>query len=69
MSPKDAVGNRDKCGRCKMRHGGNSHLCPVHGAVSAWCCDPPCNPAEWEGYSIETGFKPGKPPVLRAVQS
>ena len=33
------VGNRDRCGRCKTRHGGNDHLCPVHGTVSRGCCE------------------------------
>ncbi len=43
-----SAGNRAKCGRCGTRHGGNNHLCPVHGAVSAGCCAPRCNPAEWQ---------------------
>lgn len=43
----EAVGNRDRCGRCRVRHGGNNHGCPVHGAVSAGCCEPRCDPREW----------------------
>jgi hypothetical protein len=57
------VGNRDRCGRCGAHHGGNSHSCPVHGAVSAGCCESMCNPAEWE-------FVYGKGPQRKsAVQS
>ena len=43
------VANHDRCGRCGVRHGGrgNDHLCPVHGAVAAGCCDPRCDPAAW----------------------
>lgn len=41
------VGNRDKCRRCGARHGGNNHLCPVHGAVSEGCCEPLCDKADW----------------------
>lgn len=41
------VGNRDRCGRCRARHGGNNHLCDVHGPVSAGCCEPRCNKDEW----------------------
>jgi hypothetical protein len=44
----DAVGNNDPCGRCEARHGGNNHSCPVHGRVSKGCCEPSCNPSEWE---------------------
>lgn len=47
MRPDPVVGNRDACGRCQCRHGGNNHYCPVHGAVSAGCCEPPCQPEEW----------------------
>ena len=36
------VGNRDRCGRCRTRHGGNDHLCSVHGPVSRGCCEPIC---------------------------
>lgn len=41
------VGNRDRCGRCGARHGGNNHSCPVHGPVSNGCCQPICNEEEW----------------------
>ena len=43
------VGNRDRCGRCQTRHGGNNRLCDVHGAVSEGCCPTVggCNPKEW----------------------
>ena len=46
------VGNRDKCGRCGARHGGNNHICPVHGAASRGCCNPVCNPAEWRRVNL-----------------
>ena len=46
MNP--VVGNRDRCGRCGTRHGGNNHYCPVHGAVSADCCEPVCSNDDWE---------------------
>ena len=42
------VGNRDACGRCRTKHGGNSRLCPVHGPVGENCCRPLCKPEEWE---------------------
>jgi hypothetical protein len=41
------AGNRDQCGRCRVRHGGNDHSCPVHGPVSRGCCVPGCDPDEW----------------------
>lgn len=47
MRQGPVVGNRDACGRCKCKHGGNDHYCPVHGAVSSGCCEPACNPEEW----------------------
>lgn len=47
MTSTPVVGNRDHCGRCGTRHGGNNHLCPVHGRVSSGCCEPRCDPAEW----------------------
>lgn len=58
------AGNRDKCGRCETRHGGNNHVCPVHGVTSKGCCDPVCNPNEWTGYSLDTGWVCGQPPRL-----
>ncbi len=39
--------NRDHCGRCRTIHGGNNHLCPVHGPVSDHCCRPDCDRNEW----------------------
>ena len=52
MKPKVAgrspSGNRDSCGRCLILHGGNDHACTVHGAVSRGCCDPRCNPVDWQ---------------------
>jgi len=63
------VGNLDRCGRCRAKHGGNNHLCPVHGTVSKGCCAPPCNPAEWGGYSLATGWQMGQSPFrLPAIQ-
>lgn len=41
------VGNRDRCGNCGTRHGGNNHLCDVHGAVSSGCCEASCAPADY----------------------
>ena len=35
------------CGKCGARHGGNSHYCAVHGAVSGLCCQTDCNPTDW----------------------
>ena len=49
------VGNRDRCGRCGTRHGGNNHHCPVHGAVSEGCCVTPCNPDEWAWVTESNG--------------
>lgn len=58
---KTESANNDTCGRCKARHGGNNHTCPVHGQVSAGCCEPPCNPEEWTGHTAETHVS-GQPP-------
>jgi RNA polymerase subunit RPABC4/transcription elongation factor Spt4 len=41
------VGNRDACGRCHTRHGGNNHYCPVHGPVSEGHCEPVCDWTDW----------------------
>lgn len=41
------VGNKDRCGRCGSRHGGNNRLCPVHGAVSVGCCEPMCKKEDY----------------------
>lgn len=41
------VGNRDRCGKCKTRHGGNNHLCDVHGVVSQGCCTRSCEPRDY----------------------
>ena len=54
---RNAVVNRDKCGRCQAVHGGNDHLCPVHGAVSRGCCEPACDRTDWLAlyYKNENG--------------
>jgi hypothetical protein len=41
------VGNRDRCGKCGARHGGNNHLCDVHGRVSDGCCSSSCKPGDY----------------------
>lgn len=46
------VGNNDRCGLCGARHGGNNHLCPVHGATSEGCCEPTCNPLDWRNVYL-----------------
>jgi hypothetical protein len=51
----EPVANHDSCGRCGRPHGGNNHLCPVHGAVSAGCCETTCDPA---GYVFCAGVGP-----------
>jgi len=43
----EPVRNRDRCGRCKTRHGGNNSLCPVHGPVSKGCCENLCNQGDY----------------------
>jgi len=56
MSTDCVVGNRDRCGRCGARHGGNNHLCRVHGAVSEGCCPTDCEPSEW-GWFPSVGLR------------
>lgn len=51
------VGNRDRCGKCGVRHGGNNHYCSVHGAVSEGCCDTDCDPRDY-AYLDNRGLVP-----------
>ena len=74
MQPKSASPNRDKCGRCRTRHGGNNHLCRVHGAVSSGCCPTNCAPDEWVHVSTFDGRaglhrRDGHPPLTGLVHA
>lgn len=51
------VGNRDMCGKCGTRHGGNNHRCDVHGRVSQGCCETSCDVADYVIVGFETKLR------------
>lgn len=63
------VGNRDHCGKCKVRHGGNNHLCDVHGVVSEGCCTTSCNRADYVAVGYVSKAHPHNPPFKTVLRS